>query len=111
MGPTELAAARGQALELLRGWMDRERAISPTSEVTFLKDVLLRRMMARQSYSMELPELNGSVMSYMESARFVEYRVAQPDGPRSDAYLSWRITHDGLQVLEGYRTDPGIAVL
>jgi hypothetical protein len=110
MGPTELHAARGQALELLQGWMDRERTVTPTSDPAYLKDILLLKMMARHGYPMERHELNGTVLTYLKDEGMVEYKPTQPDGPRGETYLSWRITHHGLQVLEGTRTDPGVEV-
>jgi len=110
MGPTELAAARGKALELLQGWMDNERKHSPEDEPKFLRDSTLLRMLARHQYPMERAELNGSVMYYLKDAEMVENKVSRPDGPQGETFWSWRITHHGWQVLEGTRTDPGVEV-
>jgi hypothetical protein len=102
--------ARGRALEFLRAWMDRERPTLMSSEPAYMVDDLLLTLMARHGYPMMRQELNGSVMTYLKDAGLAEYRMSQPAGPRGPSLLAWRITHDGLAVLEGTQTDPGIQV-
>jgi hypothetical protein len=74
-------------------------------------DDLLLTMMAHQGHPMMRAELNGSVLTYLKDIGAVEYRTLQPAGPRGPAFISWRITHHGLQILEGTKTDAGVKVI
>jgi len=110
MDPIVLAMARGGALELLRGWLDRERPITAASDAAYMETDLLLRMLARRGYPMSRNQLNGSVLTYLRDAGLAEYRTSTPAGPQGPTLLLWRITHEGLQVLEGTRTDAGVQV-
>lgn len=54
--------------------------------------------------------LNGEILTYLKDAGLVRYRTMHPAGPDGEVEIFWRITNEGLQVLEGTRTDPGIRV-
>lgn len=110
MDPTVLAMARGVAMELLRGWLDRERPISASSNASYMETDLLLRMLARRGYAMTRNQLMGSVLTYLRDAGLAEYRTSRPAGPQGPTLLLWRITHDGIQILEGHRQDPGITI-
>jgi len=102
---------RGRALEFLRAWLDRERPISFGSEPTYMVDDLLQEILAHNGYPMTRAMLNGSIMTYLRDAGLAEYRTSQPAGPKGPALISWRITHDGMAVLEGRKIDDGVRVL
>jgi hypothetical protein len=110
MDPVELAIARGKALEILKAHLDRERPASDDSHAAYMVDDLLMTWLARLGHPILRNTLNGSVMTYLKDAGLVLYRTDQPAGPRGPTFLRWRITHDGIQVLEGTRTDPGVNV-
>ena len=108
MDPIELASARGKALELLRAHLDRERPTSDDSLASYMIEDLLLSWLARLGHPMMRNELNGSVMTYLRDAKLATYRTDQPAGPKGPTFMRWRITHDGMQVLEGTKEDPGV---
>ncbi len=99
MTPAELALARGTVLAVLQDYLNRPREIAPGSEPTYMVQDLLHEMLARRGYPMSEHELRGSVLFYLEQAGLIEYRSYSPGGPKSPTFLSWRLTHDGQQVL------------
>jgi hypothetical protein len=110
MGPVELALARGKTLEILQAHLDRERPTTEDSAAAYMVDDLLMSWLARLGYPMLRSTLNGSVCTYLKDAGLVTYKTSQPAGPKGPSLLLWRITHAGLQLLEGVRDDPGVKV-
>lgn len=110
MDRAELALARGRTLEILRAHLDRERSITPDSSPVYMIEDLLLTKLAFFGHPMLRGELSGSVLTYLKDAGLVEYKVVQPAGARGPTLLMWRITHDGIQVFEGIRSDPGVRI-
>ena len=108
MNPVELTLARWRALEILKGHLDRERDAAQDSLGVYQEDGLLLRWMARRGHPMLINQLRGSILTYLKDGGYVVYREYAPAGPGTTVLLYWRITHDGLQILEGTRTDPGV---
>ena len=110
MTSPELALARGTVLLILQDFLNRRRPVAATSGPTYLVEDLLAEMLSDRGYPIPEGELGGSVLSYLKGAGLIEYRTSEPMGPEKRIFLSWRITHDGQQVLERKREDPGIKV-
>jgi hypothetical protein len=105
-----MAIARGKALEILKAHLDRERPATEDSLAAYMVEDLLLSWLARLGHPMLRSQLSGSVMTYLKDAGLVRYRERQPAGPKGPTLLLWRITHDGLQILEGTRQDAGVRV-
>jgi len=110
MDPVMLALARGKALEILKAHLDRERPAAEDSLAAYMEEGLLLVWLARMGYPFLRNQLNGSVMTYMHDAGLAAYRTLSPAGPKGPTLLFWRITHDGLQVLEGTKRDAGVEI-
>jgi len=110
MDPVELAVARGKALEILKAHLDRERPTSEDSLSAYMTEDILLFWLARMGHPMLRSEMRGSLLTYLKDAGLVKYQEQQAGGPKGPTFLLWRITHDGLQVLEGTRNDPGVKV-
>jgi hypothetical protein len=110
MDPVELALARGKALTILKAHLDRERPATEDSLGAYMIEDLLLTWLARLGHPMLRSQLNGSVMTYLKDAGLTAYKTMAPAGPSGPTLLAWRITHDGLQVLEGTRQDAGVRV-
>jgi hypothetical protein len=110
MDPIELAVARWVALEVLQAHLNRQRETTEDSLSAYARSGLVLNWLARRGFPMERGTLDGSVLTYLKDAGYVRYRTEQPAGPRGETVLYWRITKDGMQILEGARTDPGIRV-
>jgi hypothetical protein len=110
MDPVELAIARGKALEILAAHLDRERQVSADSLAAYMEETLLLSWLARVGHPMMRNVLNGSVLTYLKDRGCVVYKPSQPAGPKGPTILYWRITSDGLAVLEGTKQDAGIEV-
>lgn len=106
----ELTIARGKALEILRAHLDRERPAAEDSTNVYMTEDILLFWLARMGHAMLRNEMRGSLLTYLKDAGLVKYREVQPAGPKGPTLLLWRITHDGLRVLEGTLHDPGIKV-
>ncbi|MGD0263547.1 MAG: hypothetical protein ABSD47_01170 [Candidatus Methylomirabilota bacterium] len=111
MDPVELGLARGKALEILKAHLDRERPVGEESLGAYMVEELLLTWLARLGHPMLRSQLNGSVMTYLKDGGLVVYKSCQPAGPKGPTLLAWRITHDGLQVLEGTKADAGVRVV
>lgn len=110
MDSVELALARGKALEILKAHLDRERQPDQESLGVYMEEALLMTWLARLGHPMLRSQLAGSVLTYLKDIGAVAYRTVQPAGPRGPTLLFWRITHNGLQILEGTQRDPGVEV-
>lgn len=111
MTPVETALARWRALEIMKSHLDRERPdASDDSLAVYMEDGLLLRWMARRGHPMLISHLRGSILTYLRDGGYVAYKQQQPAGPGTSVLLFWRITHDGIQLLEGTRTDPGVSL-
>lgn len=111
MTRVELALARGEALKILRDFLNRERELTPTSDPTYIAEDLLAEILSDRGYPMPAEELRGSVLFYLENVKLIEYKPFRVEGSKPITLLRWRIMHDGYQVLEGNKHDPGIKVL
>jgi hypothetical protein len=110
MDTIELAVARGKTLEILKAHLDRERPTSEDSLSAYMTEDILIFWLARMGHPMIRNEMRGSLLTYLKDAGLVKYRDKQPGGAKGPTLIFWRITHDGLQVLEGTRSDPGVRV-
>jgi len=110
MNVTELAMARGATLLILRDYLQRPREVSSTSDPTYMVEDLLIELLSRRGYSLPEAEFRGAVLFYLEDAKFIEYQPIKPAGPTGLTMLRWRITHNGYQIAEGTRLDPGVKV-
>jgi hypothetical protein len=110
MDPVELAIARGKALEILKAHLDRERSPDEESLGVYMEESLLLTWLARLGHPMLRSQLSGSVLTYLKDVGCVTYKTVQPAGPKGPTLLFWRVTHDGLAILEGTKNDRGIEV-
>ncbi len=110
MDAVEIAIARGKALEILKAHLDRERPTTADSLSAYMEETLLLTWLARIGHPMLRSQLNGSVMTYLKDRGCVAYRAVTPAGPKGPTLLFWRLTSDGMAVLEGTKQDPGVDV-
>lgn len=81
---------------------DRERSEDLSS---YVAEELVQRQLDKMGVPCLLAQVRGHLY-YLRDKALVKFHETQVGRER---YLSWRITADGVDVLEGTRTVPGVA--
>ena len=101
------AVVRGAALRTLRLWLNRDRPAGEDSLEAYMSEDLLQAHVAGfENVRVPIGELRAQ-LTYMQDKGLVKYKEIRIG---RETYLRWRILADGVELLEGNRTVPGIRV-
>ncbi|SRR5581483_2901319 len=101
---TESRMIRGTLLQILHAQVMRERGDEEGLSTYLHEDVIYLKIARRFPQTREM--MRGHLY-YLRDRNYVKFRDLNIDGKKS---LMWRITADGIDVIDGSREDRGIYV-
>jgi hypothetical protein len=101
----------GAILEELRRHMDRERAGQEDENAYLDQEVLAERLHKFYRITLTKDELH-SPLTVLKDARYAEYKRVPFGPPKRRLWMTvWRITGEGVRLLNGDIEDPRVKVL